>query len=85
MEAPFGPTTPTNLSNNGMCPHLGYNYSSTAFGGPNIALTYYAESMDGVAWVKVRVSRAAKAGARATACAKPLASQHGMLSAGLHT
>ena len=37
VVAPFAPTTPNNLSNNGMCPHLGYNYSSTAFGAPNIA------------------------------------------------
>ena len=35
-----------------MCPHLGYNYTSTAFGDVLPALTYYAESEDGVHWVK---------------------------------
>lgn len=49
---PFAPTTPTNLSKNGMCPHLGYNYTAMKFDGSNLALTYYAESSDGVAWDK---------------------------------
>ena len=29
-----------------------YNYTSFQFGGLNLALTYYAESTDGVSWVK---------------------------------
>jgi hypothetical protein len=52
VVSPFGPTTPTKIANNGMCPHLGYNYTSTKFDGTNLALTYYAESDDGVSWVK---------------------------------
>ena len=52
VVAPFAPTTPTKLSNNGMCPHLGYNYTTMKFDGSNLALTYYAESSDGVAWDK---------------------------------
>ena len=58
VVTPFGPATPTNMSNNGMCPHLGYNFTSTAFGGPNIALTYYAESEDGISWVKPNLGTA---------------------------
>ena len=52
VVSPFGPTTPTKIADNGMCPHLGYNYTSTKFDGTNLALTYYAESDDGVSWVK---------------------------------
>lgn len=52
VVAPFLPTSPTKLSNNGMCPHLGYNFSATAFGTGSPALTYYAESADGVHWIK---------------------------------
>ena len=36
-----------------MCPHLGYNYTSTVFGGSSLGNTYYAESTDGTTWTKV--------------------------------
>jgi hypothetical protein len=65
VVAPFGPTTPNKLSNNGMCPHLGYNYSQMSFGGENLALTYYAESTDGVSWVKPSLGLVSFAGSKA--------------------
>jgi hypothetical protein len=65
VVAPFGPTTETNLSSNGMCPHLGYNYSDMQFGGENLALTYYAESTDGVSWVKPSLGLVDFAGSKA--------------------
>ena len=34
----------------GMCPHLGYNYTTTTFGGSSLGKTYYAESGDGIHW-----------------------------------
>eukprot|EP01048_Picozoa_sp_COSAG05_P000848 COSAG05_NODE_26_length_29797_cov_35.911139_11_plen_542_part_00 len=65
VVAPFGPTTPNKLSNNGMCPHLGYNYTEMKFGGPNLALTYYAESTDGVSWAKPELGLVDFAGSKA--------------------
>ena len=64
VAAPFGPTTPTKLANNGMCPHLGYNYTEMQFGGPNLAVTYYAESTDGISWVKPELGLVEFAGSK---------------------
>eukprot|EP00927_Polykrikos_kofoidii_P053804 TRINITY_DN48359_c0_g1_i1.p1 TRINITY_DN48359_c0_g1~~TRINITY_DN48359_c0_g1_i1.p1 ORF type:complete len:537 (-),score=48.44 TRINITY_DN48359_c0_g1_i1:127-1737(-) len=67
VAAPFGPTTPTKLANNGMCPHLGYNYTEMQFGGSNVtvtSVTYYAESTDGISWVKPELGLVEFAGSK---------------------